>query len=204
MNKQDYDFVEIGTSNFDTLIENADENTYGISVEPIKYYLDQLPVKKNVKKINKAITDEVNSKNNTMDIYYIPENIINFYNLGFGLRGCNSVNDFHPLHKKFNLCNLVQKEQVQVMSIKDLFIDNNVSSLKLLKIDTEGHDVIILNGLYKYLMETSNTELYPKKIIFESNDNIPSDMVDDIINKFIKLGYTLVSRSHDTIIEYNI
>ena len=114
------------------------------------------------------------------------------------------MNDYHPFHKKLNLYNLVQKEQVEVISIKDLFINNNVASLKLLKIDTEGHDVIILNCLYNYLIETSDTKLYPKKIIFESNDNIPSEMVDDIINKFLKLGYVLVSRSHDTIIEYNI
>ena len=70
------------------------------------------------KKINKAITDEVNSKNNIMDIYYIPENIISFYNLGFGLRGCNSVNDFHPLHKKFNLCNLAHKEKLKSCQLK--------------------------------------------------------------------------------------
>jgi len=204
MDKQIYDFIEIGTSNFDTLIENADENTYGLSVEPIKYYLDQLPDKKNVKKINKAITDEVSCENKKIDIYFIPESTIKFYNLDPSLRGCNSVNDYHPFHKKLNLYNLVQKDQVEVISIKDLFINNNIGSLKLLKIDTEGHDVIILNGLYKYLVETSNTELYPNKIIFESNDNIPSNMVDDIINKFIKLGYILVSRSHDTVIEYNL
>ena len=203
MTKKFYDFIEIGTSNFDTLIETADDETYGISVEPIKYYLDQLPNKKNVKKINKAITDIVTNENKKINIFYIPESIINYYNLGFGLRGCNSINDYHPLHKKFNLCHLVQKDKVELLSIKDLFIDNNVGSLKLLKIDTEGHDVIILNGLYKYLNETLNKDIYPKKIIFESNDNTPSIMVDDIIEKFIKLGYVLVSRSHDTTIEYN-
>jgi hypothetical protein len=45
-----YDFIEIGTSDFDTLIETSDDKTVGLSIEPIKYYLDRLPERKNVKK----------------------------------------------------------------------------------------------------------------------------------------------------------
>ena len=36
-----YDFIEIGTSDFDTLIESSDDNVVGLSIEPIKYYLDR-------------------------------------------------------------------------------------------------------------------------------------------------------------------
>jgi hypothetical protein len=32
-----YDFIEIGTSNFDTLIEAADDTTVGLSIEPVGY-----------------------------------------------------------------------------------------------------------------------------------------------------------------------
>ena len=46
-----YNFIEIGTSNFDTLIEKADDNTIGISVDAVRYYINQLPEKPNVKKI---------------------------------------------------------------------------------------------------------------------------------------------------------
>jgi len=31
-----YDFVEIGTSDFDTLIEQATDTTRGISIEPVR------------------------------------------------------------------------------------------------------------------------------------------------------------------------
>ena len=41
-----YNFIEIGTSNFDALIEECNDNSKGISVEPIKHYLDALPNKK--------------------------------------------------------------------------------------------------------------------------------------------------------------
>lgn len=44
------DFIEIGTSDFDTIIQS---NTYkhGLSIEPIKYYIDRLPNKEGVKKL---------------------------------------------------------------------------------------------------------------------------------------------------------
>ena len=48
VNDGHFDFIEIGTSDFDTLIEDASESTRGISIEPIKYYLDRLPNKENV------------------------------------------------------------------------------------------------------------------------------------------------------------
>ena len=73
MNLLNYDFIEIGTSNFDTLIQSSDDETLGISVDAVKYYIDNLPDKLNVKKINVGISDV----NQVLDVYYIPENIIN-------------------------------------------------------------------------------------------------------------------------------
>jgi hypothetical protein len=46
----DYDFIEIGTSNFDTLLQEADDNVKGISVDAVGYYINQLPDRSNVKK----------------------------------------------------------------------------------------------------------------------------------------------------------
>ena len=51
----EYDFVEIGTSDFDTLIQASDGTLRGLSVEPIKFYLDNLPDKVLVTKVNCAI-----------------------------------------------------------------------------------------------------------------------------------------------------
>ena len=44
------DFLEIGTADFDTEIEKADNNTRGFSIEPLKIYLDKLPEKSLCKK----------------------------------------------------------------------------------------------------------------------------------------------------------
>ena len=51
-----YDFIEIGTSDFDTLLETT-INKIGISIEPLKYYLDNLPNNDKVIKVNCAIED---------------------------------------------------------------------------------------------------------------------------------------------------
>ena len=39
------DYIEIGTSDFDALVEKHEGN--GISIEPLKFYLDALPKKEN-------------------------------------------------------------------------------------------------------------------------------------------------------------
>ena len=87
----DLDFLEIGTSDVDTLIQECDDNTVGISVEPIKYYIDKLPNKKNVIKVNSAITGDNVPKNTKIKIFYIPFDIIINENLPIYLRGCNSI-----------------------------------------------------------------------------------------------------------------
>ena len=53
----DYDFIEIGTSNFDTLIQSCDSTTKGISVDAVKYYIDALPNKENCIKLNLGISN---------------------------------------------------------------------------------------------------------------------------------------------------
>lgn len=192
----DYDFIEIGTSNFDTCIESATDTTIGISIDAVKYYIDQLPEKPNVKKLHLGISDKFAS----LDVFYIPENIIIEKQLAPWLKGCNCLNKFHPLHR--NLEHYVVKETVQVIPISELLITNNVRGIKLLKIDTEGHDCIILNCLYDYL-KTKDKMFYPKTIIFESNANTPPNVVTATIAKFQMLGYTLISRGHDdTYLEY--
>ena len=71
-----------------------------------------------------------------------------------------------------------------------------------MKVDTEGHDVVILNGLYEYLTK-KDKEYYPEQIQFESNEHTSFQKVTEIINLFIELGYKLVSRGYDTVLRLN-
>lgn len=192
-----YNFIEIGTSNFDTLIEKADDDTIGISVDAVRYYINQLPEKPNVKKINIGISN----KNTNLDVYYIPEKVIDENQLPKWFKGCNCIGNYHPLHIKHNVSDLCIVENVEVITCYELFYKNKVKNVKFFKIDTEGHDCIILESLYYYIFYLPSI-FYPEKILFESNENINPGDVDKIIYLFCNLGYKLQSRSYDTILVY--
>jgi len=182
----DYDFIEIGTSNFNTLIETANDETIGISIEPISYYLNQLPNRKNVTKINCAISiDDIEKQTN---IFYIPEHVIKEKSLPKYLRGCNTINTYHKLHIEQGLTDLVVVETVKQVPISKIFIDYKVKSVKHLKIDTEGCDSDILLCLYKYL-QLKDQAYFPKKITFESTSLTLKSKIDLVIEKYSNLGY---------------
>jgi hypothetical protein len=193
----DYDFIEIGTSNFDALIQGADDTTIGLSIEPIKYYIDCLPDKKRVKKLNLAISDI----SGEIDVYYIPEDVIVANNLQDWFRGCNSVNKYHPLHIQHDVTHLCKIDRVPVITPAELFTQNKVRGVKYMKIDTEGHDCIILKSLYMYLHPLTK-DFYPKRILFETNEHTTVDSVDEIIHMYSKLGYVVESRAYDTVLRF--
>lgn len=191
----DYDFIEIGTSDFNTVIENATDETIGLSIEPIKYYIDKLPDKKNVKKLNVAISD----RDGNIDIYYIPEHVITEHNLQYWLKGCNSVNKKHKHHENFD--SLVEKETVPVVDIVTLFISQRVRGIKYLKIDVEGHDCVILNSMYNYIKLMPKI-FFPKQIIFQSREHTDPIDIYDIYDKFTSIGYAIKNTEWNTIMTY--
>ncbi len=126
--------------------------------------------------------------------------VIQANKLDVWLKGCNRINEYHPLHIKFNLQRFVKIETVKMMNIDEFLIQYHIRGIKYLKIDTEGHDAIILNGLFDYLEQEPRKPIqyYPNKILFESNSNIPEIVIDKLIERSIKLGYMLESRGDDT------
>jgi len=191
----DYDFIEIGTSNFDTLIESADDNTKGISIDAVQYYINNLPDKLNVKKMNIGIS----SINSFLNVYYIPEKIIEENDLPWWFKGCNSINNYHPLHLKYNISHLCEIEKVKVITTYGLFYQNYVRNVKYLKIDTEGHDCVILKTLFFYIKYLPII-FYPNKILFETNEHTKDTDVDEIIELYCSIGYKLESRGYNSIL----
>lgn len=84
-----------------------------------------------------------------------------------------------------------------------MFYLNNIKGLEYIKIDTEGHDCIILRGLYEYLRYLPDN-FHPKKIKFESNEHTKSDVIDSVISLYKSLHYYLVTRGDDTILTKKI
>lgn len=177
-----YDFIEIGTSNFNTLIETADDTTVGISIEPMKKYLDQLPSPKNVIKLNCAISFD--GSNIPIDFYYIAPETIKLLNLKPFMRGCNSIGKFHPMHQKYNVQEHVTIDKVEQRSLESVLTEFNVTKLDYLKIDTEGGDCKIMQQLY-------DIDFLPNKIKFETNSLADPQEVTKIINLFKSKNYTV-------------
>jgi mannosyltransferase OCH1-like enzyme len=183
MNNGHYDFIEIGTSDFDTLIETSDDNTVGLSIEPIKYYLDRLPNKKKVRKLQVAVSDI----DGEIDIYYIHDDKIQEHSLPWWVRGSNSVGKPHPFTVKEIgkelYDSVVTIDKVPTLSWNTLVEQEQISSIGYLKIDTEGFDHIILND---YLdMCEKNPKLFANKIKFERHPEVSNiQKIDEIITKF--------------------
>lgn len=201
----DYDFIEIGTSDFNTIVEKCPEDAVGLCVEPIKKYLDSLPSKKNVKKINCAISFD--GSNGEVDVFYIKDNVLKENKLSHRMKGCNSINDYHYLHKKLNITHLVTKEKVKKISIKTLLEENTVRGINHLKIDTEGGDCFILKCLIDYIKDKEIC-YWPKKITFETNILTKKELILETIEQYKNIGYAVLSlgnfeKDDDTVLILN-
>jgi hypothetical protein len=194
-----YDFIEIGTSDYKTLIQQATDDTIGISVEPLKFYLDNLPNPKNVKKINCAISAD--NSEAYVDIYYIPNELIEKNELVHWMKGCNKVGYYHYQHTQYKDLVSIEKN-IRQIPISKLFIENSVDSVDFLTVDTEGSDCYILRHLLDYL-HTKPSSNYPKKIRFECNGLTDLKVIDDTIELYINNGYQLAERTlQDAILIY--
>jgi hypothetical protein len=189
------DFIEIGTSDFDTAIQSSNEDAVGICVEPVQAYLDRLPSRPNVKKICAAI-----SQNNTRGktyVFFVPPEKIQELGLPEWLKGCNSVGGYHPQHIALGVQHLTCQEEVREMPLSGLFSENSVTSVDLLKIDTEGGDCRILTWFFVDIVV--NPAIAPKRIIFESNALTKKDELDVVLKLYTAFGYTAKARDGDNI-----
>lgn len=199
MNFIDYDFIEIGTSDFDTIIQNS-RDKIGLSIEPIKYYLDRLPDKEGVKKIHCAVSfDDI--ERDSKVFYITPEDIAK-NGLPDWIRGCNTLNKYHLQHEIYNAQDIVTVELVKEVPISKILIENKVRKIGTLKIDTEGGDCFILRNLKKYLI-TKTKSFYPKEIIFESNELTDEELVKQTIIDYEEIGYKLrYSDGYNTCLDF--
>jgi len=191
-----YDFIEIGTSDFATLLQRAKPHHRGISVEPNKFYLDRLPDHPNVRKVCVAIGQE----EGTLPMYHIPESDRVAHGIPDWVKGCSRIGEVHPsvmnYLKKHSLSELLVKhEEVPVITLKRLFSENDVETVDFVKIDAEGYDIPIMRDLLKLIKEGVTV----KNIKFETIRTM-SDMesIIEIIGELEHLGYSCRRTQRDT------
>lgn len=164
--------IEIGTSDFRTLAGKVD----GLYIEPVKEHFDRLP---DCNKENVAVSNIAGE----LDIFYIPSEVILAYKLPNWIRGCNSVHAIHPTVKAQGYSHLVVHDRVKVVRIKSLIEKYNITEIDTLKIDTEGHDCIILNDFL------DTVDILPNVIQFESNVLSSVNDVMELVFRLTDLGY---------------
>lgn len=179
--------LEIGTSNFDY---NGSYHT--LLAEPVKEYYDTL---KGGYKLKAAVTH--NKKASECAVYYIPSKLIEENNLPLWLKGCNSIYKPHYQHLKPEFQKYVTTETVKLINVSELFTRYNLKKLEYIKIDTEGHDCVVMEGIYEYYL-TSPKEYHVPVIIFETNELSNEHDVDTIIEKFKTIGYKVLNRGYNT------
>lgn len=189
-----YDFIEIGTSDFDTLLQTT-ENQIGMSIEPIKFYLDNLPNNPHVIKVNCAVSNV----DGITDVFWVDPKDIEEHGMFSYLRGCNSINHPHEITlnelRSFNLESLMKKSTCITATWKTIVDRYDIKKVNLLKIDTEGHDCHIINNIID-----DCGGVLPKKIIFEANKLSDPILVDRTICRLIENGYVLIFRDESNVI----
>lgn len=169
-----YKYIEIGTCDFASLI-NKYPNELGLSVEPVKYLLDNLPNKTKNKKLNYAIADE----NGEKEFYKLKDEHLSDKTQRTYERGMSCLVGGDNEQKRIvNSVRFKRFEKIKVptKTLQKLFDEENVNHVEFLKIDTEGYDINIMKQLYK-------TNIRPDKIKFEIEHSSKEDY-EKIIDLF--------------------
>lgn len=188
-----YDFIEIGTCDYDTLLESATPEQRGISVEPIKLYLDRLPSKANVIKINAAITAE----DGIVDLFWVEPHNQHAHGLEF-TKGWGTIITPHHWHTEADMMlrtGMLSKHSIEALSWKTLCVRYSVSSVDYVKIDTEGHDCVIVQSIL-------SSEIHPLKIRFEKS-HCKEEEIIETTTALLAAGYVLKEDGEDMVWEHD-
>lgn len=112
-----------------------------------------------------------------------------FFNSNVSM-GISSLSSFHPSHKR--------TDTVSTVTLKSFFQENNIKDVGFLKIDTEGHDLFVLQG-----MPWKDVE--PEVILCEFEDRktkLHGYNYDDMASYLIEKGYEILVSEWFPIVEY--
>lgn len=189
-----YDYVDIGTCDFEIGSGTIENNKKYLLVEPLANYLNKIPNSENITKVNAAVSKQ----NGHLKMYYIHEKVIEKFNLPFWVRGCNKLNEKHP-----TVCKLLESlnideqyvysvEEVPVITFKSLIEKYNISYITTLKIDTEGHDHIIFEDVIDSILqkEIEIDNITIEYILSHKNTHIIDNLYEQIKHIYPKRAHT--------------
>lgn len=182
-----YDFVEIGTCDYHTLLEGCKPTEVGLSVEPIKTYLDRLPNKPNVTKVNVAISSE----NKMVDLFWVEPHNQEKFNIGF-TKGWGTIIKPHRGHSEAEMMlstGMLSKHQIEAITWSTLVERYDIESVDYVKIDAEGHDCVIVKSIM-------SSDVLPKKISFEKT-HCNLDELEKVKSLLVEKNFYVISDDED-------
>lgn len=151
-------FVEVGTSNFNTLEKLAERGWRGMFIEPVRAHLDGLEYYPTCAYENVAVDIESGEKTFVhVDPEWIKETEVARWHHGLGsLRDSGRLSRKDHLTSPLSSGSRMRKEhpdmrfietEVRVERLDTLFSRHGVTRVDFLKTDTEGHDLRVLQSL---------------------------------------------------------
>ena len=176
------DYIEIGCSDFGTLLEEFPRKT-GISVEPVPHYLHSLPDRPGGFKLNAAVSDETGEGT----IYWVDPHAIDpscdrdFLRkhsmsacLPNWLRGTSTVDEVNLSSREEirklggdpDDAELYHVTTIPFLQMTDVLDRYGVDTVEYLKVDTEGHDVVVMRSMLDAIR--ARPERAPQHIFYEN------------------------------------
>jgi hypothetical protein len=87
-----FDYVEVGTSDFETLLQSSPDSATGLSVDAVPVYLSRLPNRTNHHKWNVGLAYRAGMER----VWWLHPDDIAAHNLPDWLRGCSAVGGYMP------------------------------------------------------------------------------------------------------------
>jgi FkbM family methyltransferase len=149
-----FDHIDIGTSDFDVADGIFSNDKRYLLVEPLQEYLDRLPSGNHIFKECAACSNT----EGFLEVHFIPPAAISALGLPDWVRGCNKVNARHPTvvklleERDIPIENIVARK-VPIVRFDSLIKKYEISSAACIKVDTEGHDHIILEQIAQCILK---------------------------------------------------
>jgi hypothetical protein len=190
-----YHFVEIGTCDYDTLMERCAPDERGIAVEPILEYLNRLPDRPNVTKINVAISAE----NGLVDLYWVRPERQHLPGLSC-TKGWGSVGRPHSGYggnaDAMIRDGILTRESVQAITWATLIDLCGITAVDFVKVDAEGHDAVIVNSILDAAVPWC-----PLRIQFETT-HVEAQSLHATYARLRDRGYRAVTLGEDAVFEW--
>lgn len=157
-----YDFIEIGTSDFGKLEQSP--GGWGFAIDSVESIIENLPGLERVNKLCAAISN----RNGRAKVYWVDSKDIKVYNLPTWINGYNTIDNPHPrvleALKEQGLSYLMNESYCEVMTWKSLVKRCEIESVDFLKLNTKTGDNLILNSVLDY------GAILPTRIQFENSE----------------------------------